>query len=102
MRPEVVGAVVSRGGRPDLAEDSLPLVRAPTLLIVGGRDEQVLDLECISQEADAYRDGTVDRARGDQPLEEPGTLKSVAELALAWFSKSINVTAASSLPQVIR
>ena len=48
---------------------------APTLLIVGGRDEQVLDLECISQEADAYRDGTVDRARGDHLFEEPGTLK---------------------------
>src|SRR5205823_5502120 len=44
MRPEAVGAVVSRGGRPDLAGPALPHVRAPTLLIVGGEDEVVLDL----------------------------------------------------------
>jgi putative phosphoribosyl transferase len=102
VRPEVVGAVVSRGGRPDLAEDSLPLVRAPTLLIVGGRDEQVLDLNA-SARRQMHTETELSIVPGATHLfEEPGTLESVAELALAWFSKSINVTAASSLPQVIR
>jgi dienelactone hydrolase len=84
-RPDAVRAVVSRGGRPDLAGDALERVRAPTLLIVGGRDEVVLDLN-----RQAY-----ERLRSEKRLEvvpgathlfeEPGTLEKVAELAAAWF-----------------
>lgn len=84
-RPEVVRAVVSRGGRPDLAGEALPLVRAPTLLIVGGADEVVLELnrEALAQlEAEA----SLEIVPGATHLfEEPGTLDRVAELARDWF-----------------
>jgi dienelactone hydrolase len=83
--PELAGAVVSRGGRPDLAGGSLPLVRAPTLLIVGGRDETVLDL---NERAMAHMQCEVRLAvvRGATHLfEEPGTLEQVAALARDWF-----------------
>jgi putative phosphoribosyl transferase len=85
-RPEDVGAVVSRGGRPDLAGEALPLVRAPTLLVVGGEDEQVIRL---NEEALA-------RLRAEKRLEivpgaghlfeEPGALDEVARLAAGWFA----------------
>jgi pimeloyl-ACP methyl ester carboxylesterase len=81
----IVRAIVSRGGRPDLAGQALALVRAPTLLIVGGYDEPVLDLN---------RDA-LNRLRGDKRLEivprathlfeEPGALEQVARLARSWF-----------------
>lgn len=84
-----VRAVVSRGGRPDLAGDALPRVQAPTLLIVGGLDTQVIELN--------------ERARGlltapnrieivpgaTHLFEEPGTLDRVAELAAGWFRDQI-------------
>jgi dienelactone hydrolase len=82
---ESVGAVVSRGGRPDLAGDALPLVKAPTLLIVGGHDELVIEL---NEEA-------FERLRCEKELkiipgathlfEEPGALEQVARLAADWF-----------------
>jgi pimeloyl-ACP methyl ester carboxylesterase len=84
-RPSVVRAVVSRGGRPDLADAALDRVTAPTLLIVGGRDEVVWQLN---------RQALV-RLRGDKQLvvvphathlfEEPGALNQVAQLATDWF-----------------
>jgi dienelactone hydrolase len=84
-RPSLVHAVVSRGGRPDLAGDDLGMVRAPTLLIVGGNDPEVLRLN-----REAY-----EQLRGEKELvvvpgathlfEEPGTLEEVARLAAAWF-----------------
>jgi putative phosphoribosyl transferase len=84
-RPELVRAVVSRGGRPDLAEASLDRLVAPTLLIVGSRDAPVLDL---NREA-------FSRLRGERDLqivggathlfEEPGALDKVGHLATAWF-----------------
>lgn len=84
---EQVAVVVSRGGRPDLAGASLPMVKAPTLLIVGGRDEQVISLNW-----DAYRRlhcekkvEIVDRAT--HLFEEPGALEEVARLAAEWFKK---------------
>ena len=85
QRPESVRAVVSRGGRPDLAGDALPRVRAPTLLIVGGLDNVVLEL---NQEAldrlPAHK--KLDIVPGATHLfEEPGALERVAELASAWF-----------------
>ncbi len=92
-RPREVAAVVSRGGRPDLAGDSLPHVSAPTLLIVGGDDTPV-----IAMNRDAMR-----RMRHEVQLEivpgathlfeEPGTLERVAELAAGWFTRHLARTA---------
>jgi dienelactone hydrolase len=85
-RPQHIGAVVSRGGRPDLADDHLPGVMAPTLLIVGERDPQVMELN----RAAATRLGgewalrTV--ANATHLFEEPGALEEVANAATAWFS----------------
>jgi putative phosphoribosyl transferase len=89
-RPERIKAVVSRGGRPDLAGNYLSKVKAPTLLIVGGRDTLVIDL---NREA-------LDRINGPKRLEviswathlfeEPGALEDVSRLARSWFL--INLT----------
>ncbi|MBO0860913.1 MAG: dienelactone hydrolase family protein [Chloracidobacterium sp.] len=86
---EEIGAVVSRGGRPDLAGGALPLVKAPTLLIVGGNDETVIELN-----QDAYA-----RLRCEKELkvipgathlfEESGALEQVADLAAAWFKERL-------------
>jgi pimeloyl-ACP methyl ester carboxylesterase len=83
---ERVGAVVSRGGRPDLAGTALPRVRAPTLLIVGGADVEVLEL---NREAAAQM--TCEHALRVVPgathlFEEPGTLEAVAALAADWLA----------------
>jgi len=82
-----VAVVVSRGGRPDLAGASLPKVKAPTLLIVGGRDERVLSLNL-----DAYRQLHCEKRieiidRATHLFEERGALEEAARLAAAWFSK---------------
>lgn len=84
-RPDAVEAVVSRGGRPDLAGDALPLVTAPSLFIVGGRDEQVTEL---NEQAVACMHAPVrlEIVPGATHLfEEPGTLEQVARLARGWF-----------------
>ena len=81
-----VGAVVSRGGRPDLAGDALPSVRAPTLLIVGGDDEPVIPL---NEEALAHLqcEKRLEIVPGATHLfEEPGALDKVADLAARWFA----------------
>ena len=86
---DVVAAVVSRGGRPDLAADRLPHVRAPTLLIVGSRDTQVLELN--RQAASMLRcphDLVVVEGAGHL-FEDPGTLERVAELAADWFREHL-------------
>lgn len=87
----VVGAVVSRGGRPDLAGRALPHVQAPTLLIVGGDDLPVIDLN-----RQAY-----DRMKGERELkivpgathlfEEPGALEEVAQMAADWFQRHLHM-----------
>jgi putative phosphoribosyl transferase len=85
-RPGIVRAVVSRGGRADLAEDSLDVVTAPTLLIVGGRDDVVIEL---NREAFARMKGPkhLEIVPGATHLfEEPGTLDRVARLARDWFN----------------
>jgi putative phosphoribosyl transferase len=84
-RPEVSGAVVSRGGRPDLAGGALASVRAPTLLIVGGDDEQVIELneEAKRQMQTVVRLEIVPGAT--HLFEEPGTLEQVERLAANWF-----------------
>ena len=84
-RPNQVSAVVSRGGRPDLAAGALPLVKAPTLLIVGGRDELVIDLNETAM-AELKCEKRLDIVPGATHLfEEPGTLEAVISLAAAWF-----------------
>ncbi len=86
QRPEAVGAVVSRGGRPDLAGKALPKVAAPTLLIVGGLDDVVITM---NHEASAQMtcERQVEIVPGATHLfEEPGTLDEVARLATAWFA----------------
>ncbi|MFH0846932.1 MAG: alpha/beta family hydrolase [Chloroflexota bacterium] len=90
-RPEHIRAVVSRGGRPDLAKDKLAEVKAPTLLIVGGNDPEVLELN---------RDALT-RLKGEKKLEvvpgathlfeEPGTLEQVAKLATSWFLEHLRL-----------
>jgi putative phosphoribosyl transferase len=84
-RPEVVRAVVSRGGRADLAEDALDVVSAPTLLIVGGRDDVVIGLN-----RDALARLNAQKELQIVPgathlFEEPGALDRVAQLARDWF-----------------
>src|SRR6059058_6179393 len=83
--PNEVGAVVSRGGRPDLAGAALPKVKAPTLLIVGGEDHVVIEL---NEEARAQMkcECKIEIVPGATHLfEEPGTLEQVAKLASDWF-----------------
>jgi putative phosphoribosyl transferase len=84
-RPQVVGAVVSRGGRPDLAGEALSRVRAPTLLIVGGRDHPVIRMNEEAL-AELRCDKRLEIVPGATHLfEEPGALERVAELAGTWF-----------------
>src|SRR6266487_106850 len=84
--PQDVGAVVSRGGRPDLAGDALPKVQAPTLLIVGGNDDIVIELNEMAR--DQMRcEVKLEIVPGATHLfEEPGALEKVAKLASDWFS----------------
>ncbi|HET6891494.1 MAG TPA: dienelactone hydrolase family protein, partial [Pyrinomonadaceae bacterium] len=86
---ESVGAVVSRGGRPDLASDALPHVKSPTLLIVGGFDYPVIE---INKKAFA-RLGCEKELKivpgATHLFEEPGALEQVADLATDWFSKHL-------------
>src|SRR5450759_1982675 len=84
-----IGAVVSRGGRPDLAGDMLPQVNAPTLLIVGGADSGVIELN----------QWALERLGGEKSIEivpgathlfsEPGALETVIELAAGWFERHL-------------
>lgn len=92
-RPQEVRALVSRGGRPDLAGAALKRVRAPTLLIVGGRDPVVLDLnrEAARALACPYLIEVVEGAT--HLFEEPGALNQVAELAADWFLRHLDTLA---------
>src|SRR5882672_5195 len=87
--PEDVGAVVSRGGRPDLVGEALPKVQTPTLLIVGGNDDIVIELN--EQARDRMQcEVKLEIIPGATHLfEEPGTLEKVAQLASDWFVKHI-------------
>jgi dienelactone hydrolase len=88
-RPDVVRTVVSRGGRPDLAGDALARVRAPTLLIVGGKDEVVLDLNRGAQEQMHAETKLEIIPDATHLFEEPGKLERVAELARDWFGRHL-------------
>ncbi len=87
---EQIKAVVSRGGRPDLAGDYLPSVKAPTLLIVGGDDLEVIQLnrEALEQLRSEKKLTIVPGAT--HLFEEPGKLEQVAKLAIDWFSKNLS------------
>lgn len=80
-----VSAVVSRGGRPDLAGPALEQVDAPTLLIVGGRDPVVLDLNRRAQQAMTAKCALAVVPGATHVFEEPGALEKVAALARDWF-----------------
>ncbi|MGH9630586.1 MAG: dienelactone hydrolase family protein [Bryobacteraceae bacterium] len=85
--PGEIGAVVSRGGRPDLAGDALPRVRAPVLLIVGGHDYPVIEMN-ESALARIQSEARLEIVPGATHLfEEPGTLDEVARMALRWFQR---------------
>jgi putative phosphoribosyl transferase len=86
-RPEVVGAVVSRGGRPDLAGPALPRLRAPTLLIVGGNDVPVIELNRAAFEQLRCEKQLVIIPGAMHLFEEPGALDQVARLAREWFER---------------
>jgi putative phosphoribosyl transferase len=81
-----ISAVVSRGGRPDLAGDRLPAVAAPTLLIVGERDELVLGLNQEAQRRLRARSELAIVPGATHLFEEPGALEQVAALAADWLS----------------
>ena len=87
---ERVAAVVSRGGRPDLAGDALPAVRAPTLMIVGGADREVLEL---NRQAAARMSAGVELEivpGASHLFEEPGALERVSQLARDWFVRHLD------------
>jgi dienelactone hydrolase len=83
-RPTRVRAVISRGGRPDLAGDTLPRVEAPTLLIVGGHDEPVIALNEAARRRLRARSQTTIVPGATHLFEERGALEKVARLALEW------------------
>jgi putative phosphoribosyl transferase len=85
VSPVMIGAIVSRGGRPDLAGDALRQVTAPTLLLVGSRDPAVLDLNRAALGLLPGPKQLVVVPRAGHLFEEPGTLKMVSERAAEWF-----------------
>jgi len=95
-RPDAVRAVVSRGGRPDLAGAALPRVRAPTLLIVGGEDTPVIEMneDAMAQMRTEVRLEIVPGAT--HLFEEPGTLERAADLARDWFARHLTQAAGAA------
>jgi dienelactone hydrolase len=87
--PQDVGAVVSRGGRPDLAGDALPKVQAPTLLIVGGNDDIVIELNEMARDQMSCEVKLEILPGATHLFEEAGALEKVANLASDWFVKHI-------------
>jgi len=92
-RPDAVGGIVSRGGRPDLAGEALVHVRAPTLLIVGGRDPVVIQLNREALSRLRCEKELVIVPGATHLFEEPGTLERVAELARQWFKRHLIASA---------
>ena len=88
-RPHAAAAVVSRGGRPDLAGDALPRVRVPTLLIVGGEDHQVLRLNREAMRRMGSEVSLEVVAGATHLFEEAGALETVARLAGDWFRRQL-------------
>ena len=95
----VVAAVVSRGGRPDLAAERLPQVRPPTLLIVGGHDNLVLDLNRKAQAMLRCESRLAVVPGATHLFEEPGTLQMAAELARDWFATHLKAKPPPTRPE---
>jgi putative phosphoribosyl transferase len=93
--PSAIGAVVSRGGRPDLAQEYLPAVEAPTLLIVGGNDEVVIDLNEQALRRLLCPKEIVIIPGATHLFPERGALKEVARLAQQWFLRYLTLRTAS-------
>lgn len=93
-RPRQVAAVVSRGGRPDLALDALPRVAAPTLLIVGGWDEPVIDFNRAARMRMTAEVDLVIVPEATHLFEEPGALDQVIRHAEGWFRRHLTDVAA--------
>lgn len=97
-RPETISAVVSRGGRPDLAGDALPRVKAPTLLIVGGDDQPVIEMNRAAMRQ-MRAPVELEIVPGATHLfEEPGTLEQVERLAADWFTRYLRRPATGQQP----
>jgi pimeloyl-ACP methyl ester carboxylesterase len=92
-RPHHVGAVVSRGGRPDLAGEALGRVHAPTLLIVGGWDTDVIALNEQAAQRLSCEHRTIIVPEATHLFEEPGKLDEVSRLASAWFVRCLSAAA---------
>ncbi len=90
-RPEQISAIVSRGGRPDLAGASLKAVRAPTLFIVGGKDHGVLELNRAAAEQMSAPHSIEIVPGATHLFEEPGALDEVGRLAASWFARHFTV-----------
>jgi dipeptidyl aminopeptidase/acylaminoacyl peptidase len=88
-RRDRIGAVVSRGGRPDLAADALDAVAAPTLLIVGGLDTPVIELNRAAATRLHGETRLAIVAGATHLFPEPGTLEEVARLASDWFGRHL-------------
>lgn len=88
-RPNLIHAVVSRGGRPDMAEPALPAVKAPTLLIVGGNDHPVIEMNRDAFERlNAQKELEIVPAAGHL-FEEPGAMEEVARLSREWYREHL-------------
>jgi dienelactone hydrolase len=98
-RADRVDAVVSRGGRPDLADQELPHVRAPTLLIVGGNDPVVIELNKRAMRQMVAEVELVIIPRATHLFEEPGALEQVAVLARNWFVQHLEAHAVTQAPR---
>jgi putative phosphoribosyl transferase len=88
-RPNDVGAIVSRGGRPDLAGEALGRIRQPTLLIVGGNDPQVMELNRLAFDELVCVKELRSIPGASHLFEEPGTLESAAAIAREWFRQHL-------------
>lgn len=92
LLPELIAAVVSRGGRPDLAEAYLPKVKAPTLLIVGGYDTEVIEINKAALKELTHCVRQIRIVEGATHLfEEPGKLEEVSHLACRWMQQYMPV-----------
>ena len=94
--PAAVGAVVSRGGRPDLARDYLSAVQAPTLLIVGGNDDVVIELNEQALRLLHCPKQLVIVPGATHVFDEPGTLEEVSRLAKEWFVRHFSLSPGAS------
>ena len=88
--PSSIRAIVSRGGRPDLAESYLPSMTAPTLLILGGDDEPVIEMNRVAYRVLSCPKRLVIVPGASHLFEEPGTLEQVAEHASLWFQRYLH------------